>query len=192
MLAGEEAAFDRFADEYYPGLYRFAARRLHDRELTREIVQTTACKAIAKLASYRGDAPLFTWLCAICRTEIALHFRTRSRRPSTVELTEAGGLPVSAREAPEKAVFQRETEGLVHETLDGLPSRYGQALEWKYIEGVAVAEIARRLELSPKAAESLLTRARQAFREGYQRLTRRIPSRPFRLLDGEETMGSAP
>ena len=31
-------------------------------------------------------------------------------------------------------------------------------------------EIARRLDLGPKAAESLLTRARNAFREAYERL----------------------
>ena len=52
-------------------------------------------------------------------------------------------------------------------TLDHLPPRYGHALEWKYIEGLSVDEVARRLGLGYKAAESLLTRARQAFREGF-------------------------
>jgi RNA polymerase sigma-70 factor (ECF subfamily) len=48
--------------------------------------------------------------------------------------------------------------------MDALPTRYGEVLEWKYIDGMPVAEIARRLEIGPKAAESLLTRARVAFR----------------------------
>jgi len=43
-------------------------------------------------------------------------------------------------------------------------------LEWKYIQGLSVAEIATRLGTSMKAAESMLTRARLAFREGYSSL----------------------
>lgn len=189
MLAGDEAAFERFAEEYYPGLYRFVAGRLRQPELARDIVQTAACKAMAKLGSYRGEAPLFTWLCAIGRTEIALHYRGKSRSPRTVELAEATMPPGPA--SPEAPVLRRETRALVHQALDGLPSSYGRALEWKYMEGVPVKEIARRLEVSPKAAESLLTRARNAFRDGYQQLTKVVELRPLRRMETDEEMGCA-
>jgi RNA polymerase sigma-70 factor (ECF subfamily) len=56
----------------------------------------------------------------------------------------------------------------VHLTLDLLPEHYARALQWKYVDGLSVEQIATRLGLSGKAAESLLTRARQAFRDGYQ------------------------
>ncbi|MGB5294526.1 MAG: hypothetical protein WBP34_06215 [Thermoanaerobaculia bacterium] len=57
MLAGDELAFDQFSESYAPALYRFALNRLSpDRELTREIVQATLCKAISKLDSFRGEA----------------------------------------------------------------------------------------------------------------------------------------
>ena len=49
--------------------------------------------------------------------------------------------------------------------MDVLPERYGDVLEWKYVDGLPVADIAARLDIGPKAAESLLTRARAAFRE---------------------------
>ena len=52
-------------------------------------------------------------------------------------------------------------------TLDHIPSLYGDVLEWKYIHGLSVKEIARRIGRGPKAAESLLTRAREAFRDGF-------------------------
>ena len=71
LRAGDEDAFEAFSEHYIAGLYRFALRRLdNDRELTREIVQSTVCKVIEKLDGYRGEAPLFTWLCACCRNEI--------------------------------------------------------------------------------------------------------------------------
>ena len=56
---------------------------------------------------------------------------------------------------------------LVHATLDHLPGRYGEALEWRYIEGLSVPEIAERLDLGYKATESVLSRARKAFRDGF-------------------------
>jgi RNA polymerase sigma-70 factor (ECF subfamily) len=72
-----------------------------------------------------------------------------------------------SRDDPENELHRRELSRLVQAVLDQLPARYGDALEWKYIEGIPVQEIARRLGLGYKAAESLLTRARQAFREGF-------------------------
>ena len=169
MIAGDEPAFERFSDEYIPILYRFVSRRLSgDRELTREIVQTTLCKVMGKLASYRGESTLITWLCACCRNEIAGHFRKKSRAHQEVEL-ELDALP--ALGGPEQGLLQRERVRLVHEALDTVPPRYGKALEWKYLEKVSVREIAERLEVGPKAAESLLTRARNAFRLQYQALT---------------------
>ena len=44
------------------------------------------------------------------------------------------------------------------------------ALEWKYVDGLSVAEIGVRLGRSRKAAESLLDRARGAFRDAFAAL----------------------
>lgn len=177
MVSGDEAAFEEFADEYVPALYRFASRRLGgDRELTADIAQTTLCKAIAKLATFRGDSALMTWLCACCRNEIAGHFRKKMRPVreldlQAVEETAAAELAAAAPELPEAAALRSETRRLVHEALDELPPHYGRVLEWKYLENLPVREIATRLDLGPKAAESLLTRAREAFRKAHSRLT---------------------
>jgi RNA polymerase sigma-70 factor (ECF subfamily) len=55
-------------------------------------------------------------------------------------------------------------------TLEFLPSNYATALEMKYIRGCSVAEIGERLGIGTKAAESVLTRARAAFKEGFRSL----------------------
>ncbi len=197
MIGGDEAAFELFADSYVPALYRFASRRLGgDRELTRDIVQTTLCKAIAKLSTFRGDAALMTWLCACCRNEIAGHFRKTMRPVREVDLTEveetsAAELAAVAPEAPEVAALRSEASRLVHAALDELPPHYGQVLEWKYLEDLPVKEIASRLELGPKAAESLLTRAREAFRRVHSRLTV-TPAPPAELTRCQpQRMGTA-
>jgi RNA polymerase sigma-70 factor (ECF subfamily) len=181
LLAGDEVAVEAFSSGYFPGLLRFALKRLPgEAELARDLVQTTVCKALGKLAGYRGEAPLATWLCACFRNELLMHFRQKGRQPPLVEIDE----PVDdgpARElvapgdAPEAALLRREEARRVHSTLDRLPPHYAHALEWKYVEQVSVEEISRRLGVGEKAAESLLGRARRAFREGYEGARGRWP-----------------
>ena len=81
MLAGDERAFESFFNAYFPRLYRFALPRLNgDVDATREIVQVALGKAIRKLESFRGELGLFTWICQICRHQIADYVRANRRR----------------------------------------------------------------------------------------------------------------
>jgi RNA polymerase sigma-70 factor (ECF subfamily) len=180
LLAGDERAFDEFFKGNFPGLYRFALTRLdHDHDAAEEVAQATLARAIAKLKTYRGEAALFTWLCTFCRHEISAYFKRHGRQPSTVDLVEDHPDVRAALDSlgaafgdPVRAFDRSEIARLVQITLDRLPPHYGHALEWKYLDGLPVKEIAARLQLSPKAAESLLTRAREAFRDGFSALTR--------------------
>lgn len=191
MIAGEEEAFEEFSDHFIPLLYRFAQRRLAGNpDLTQDIVQSTVCKAIAKLSTFRGKAALSTWLCAVCKNEIAGHFRRSGRSAGDVDfdkLEKTSPEAVTGRqlENPEQAAIRKEAIELVHQALDELPPHYGQALEWKYLEDLSVNDIAERMSLRPKAAESLLTRARQSFRDGFNQLvTAAQPSPEVRRLVG--------
>jgi RNA polymerase sigma-70 factor (ECF subfamily) len=175
LVKGDEQAFDFFVDEYYPRLYRFAYSRIgRDPDAAQDVVQNTFTNVIRKIGSYRGEAALFTWLCSFCRFEIAAHWRQQGRREPEVELIEDSSHARSALESlgasleGTAGLFEREELArTVWAVLDHLPVRYGNALQWKYIHGFSVREIASRLGASPKAAESLLTRARQAFRDGF-------------------------
>jgi len=191
LRTGDSAAFDRFAESYLPALYRFAASRLRgDRELARDIVQATVCKALANLGSFRGEAALFTWLCACCRNEIAMHFRRRKGSSREVPLEEdcepAVAAGVSPPEGATEVLLRAERARFVHLALDLLPVHHARALSWKYLENASVKEIAARLSLPPKATESLLTRARVAFRGHYDRLIQELepPTRTKTAVQG--------
>jgi RNA polymerase sigma-70 factor (ECF subfamily) len=174
-MRGDEEAFDMFVDEYYPRLYRFAHPRVgSDPEVAQDVVQGTFEKVIQKLDYYRGEAALFSWLCSFCRYEIAALWRRKGKSAPEVELVEdspdvraALDTLATGEDGPDDLLQRRELSRLVRVVLDHLPIRYGNALEWKYIHGLSVREVAARLDVSPKAAESLLTRARQAFRDGF-------------------------
>jgi len=172
LITGGEAVFDRFFNNYFPRLYRFAINRLEsDEDAAKDVVQTTLINAIRAIATYRGEASMFTWLCQICRNEINGHYRRLARSVRVVPQDDEAIRPflesLEAEEGgePDAQFEHTEIKRLVQEVLDYLPSNYGNALEWKYIEGFSVAEIADRLELTELAAQSMLARARMAFRD---------------------------
>ena len=170
LLRGDEEAFTQFFDANFPALYRFALPRVGgDADAAEEVVQLALVRAVRKLAGYRGEAALLTWLTTICRRELATYFEQRKKVPPMVDLSE--DLP-EVRAALESigahdTIRRREVSRIVQVVLDRLPNRYGDALEWKYIDGLSVIEIAERLGLAPKAAESVLTRARVSFRDAF-------------------------
>ncbi len=178
VAAGDQQAFDGFFREYFPRLFRFTLLRVdNNQELAEEIVQRTMCIVVRKMASFRGEALLFTWLCQICRNEKNALFRERrllvresipiDDHPAVQAALEAMG---GDDFRPETAQRRDEIAHFVRSTLEHLPANYATALEMKYVNGNSVAEIARRLGIGEKAAESVLGRARNAFRDGFRSL----------------------
>jgi RNA polymerase sigma-70 factor (ECF subfamily) len=183
LMTGDERVFDRFFGEYFPRLYRFALTRMaSDVDAVNDIVQTTLLNGIKAMASYRGEASLFTWLCQICRNEVNGYYRRLSRSVPVVPQDDDAIRPIlESLEGdmsldPDRQYEVTQTKRLVQEVLDCLPVNYGNALEWKYIEGFSVTEIASRLELTELAAQSLLSRARSAFREALIKISPQMVS----------------
>jgi len=177
MLSGDERAFRSFFDMYFPRVYRFALPRLGgDVDAGKDVVQATLVKAMRNLGQFRGDAALFSWLCQICRHQIVDHLRANKRYSDNVVLIEdsdelrAAFEAIAAPPADEPATRygDAETRRLVQSVLDRLPARYGDILEWKYIEGRSVQEIGEMLGVGQVAAQSMLARARVAFREALE------------------------
>lgn len=177
MLAGDERAFTTFFNDYFPRVYRFALPRLNnDPDAAAEVVQATLTKVMRRLKDFRGEASLFTWVCQICRHEVVDHLRREGRHANKVVLIDDSADVRAAVEAiagpeieePVQQYTQGEVRQLVRTVLDRLPPRYGDALEMKYVDGMSVDEIGAKLGIGTTAAQSLLARARVAFRDAVE------------------------
>src|SRR6187402_3132791 len=137
LLRGERAAFDEFFNEYYPKLYRFVKRRMPS--------DSAGCEDVAQATLCRALESLRGY-----RGEAALMtwLCTICRRELSARWRENRGWAA----AP---------------ALDYLPAPYAEILECKYLRDMSIGEIARQMGRSSKATESLLTRARDAFREAF-------------------------
>jgi len=180
LLTGDQRAFDRFFEDNFARLYRFAIVRLSDDpEGAREVVQIALTRAIRKMHTYRAESALFTWLCAICRNEISDWLSRQSRYRDHIVLVEdfpevqaaVDSFQAPLADSPERHYQRVEALRLIQVALDRLPAKYGDVLEWKYVEGHTVKEISARLEIGTEATQSLLARAKRAFADVYSALT---------------------
>jgi RNA polymerase sigma-70 factor (ECF subfamily) len=179
LISGDRHSFDAFFNAYYPRLYRFALVRMdNDVDLADETAQVVLCQAISKMDTYRGEAPLFSWLCTFCRYEISKQRRARDRAQGDQPLTEddpqvraaLSSLLAESSNDPDIAVHQSEIRRLIQVAMDNLPALYADALEMKYVRELSVNEISGVIGKSPKATESILTRARVAFKDSFKTL----------------------
>lgn len=175
VLGKDRAAFETFFQGYFARLFRFCSTRIEDNGAVEDIVQETLIKALKNLHGYRGEAALFSWLCQICRHEISNYYQRNGRiTPPLVSLDDSpevrSALESLAGEAAADSAQQRVIEHLVQLTLDHLPDRYARVLEWKYVEGLSVDEISEQLGEGRIAVQSVLARARTAFRKAFSDL----------------------
>jgi RNA polymerase sigma-70 factor (ECF subfamily) len=173
MLEGDQAAFNRFFDIYSSRVYRFALTRLGgDVEAAEEVVQSTLVKAMRSLRTFRGEAALFSWLCQICRHQVVDYLRMHKRHAKhVVRIDDSAQLRAAlvviaapATDEPLHCYDASQTCRLVQSVLENLPSRYADALRWRYLEERSVADIGESMGIGYTAAESILARARTAFR----------------------------
>lgn len=175
MRAGDQRAFDEFFKAHARRLMAFASRRsTMDMAGVEDVVQNSLVKAINHLGSYRGEAALFTWLTEICFHELVDTHRKAVRRPTHISIDEGASasvvaeLRIPAQMEPESLLEAESHAAAVMRTLQLLPEHYARALEAKYGDGLTVEAIAGLLGLSTAATQSMLTRAREAFREHWE------------------------
>ena len=173
MICGDRAALRQFTDQYLQRLAAFVQRRVGTTPVAVEdVVQNSAIRALRGLPQYRGEAALFTWLCQIATSELADQRRRLSRQVPTVSLEsdERAARVVNAMPTPPDCpggLPEPEQDSAVAAALGRIPPRYARVLEWKYGDEASVEEIARLIGQTPTAAQSLLARARSAFREAW-------------------------
>jgi RNA polymerase sigma-70 factor (ECF subfamily) len=148
-------------------------RQLGDRQEAEDLAQEVFLRLYRNRKRYQPSAKLATWLFHITQNVARNAFRARRRHPCvSVSLLPGqcddwagGGLRNRQEESPSRPLERRELASIVRAAVSGLASRQRVALELHQFRDLTYAEVARELDMSPKAAKSLLYRARNQLRE---------------------------
>jgi RNA polymerase sigma-70 factor, ECF subfamily len=163
VLAGDEAAWQILYDATFAGLYAYVCWRCAGlRDLADEVVQECWLTAVRRVRSFDPTRASFAaWMRGIAGNVVRNHLRDRRRAMPH--------RPLDGREAA-PVPDERGTQERIAGALALLSQRHEAVLRAKYLEMQSVADIAAQWQESPKAVESLLTRAREAFREAYTQM----------------------
>ena len=162
---GDESALRTLYERHADPLYAYVCHSLDGaRSEAEEVWQDTLETAIRTLPAYRGQSRFFSWMCGIARHKLADYWRRHNRQHLFLMPPEELNELLDAGPLPDELVGRRATCLRVVEVLGLLPSDYRTALVARYADGHSVEEIAKLLDRSYKATESVLSRAKEAFR----------------------------
>lgn len=160
VAGGDPAAVRRLLDEVAPIVHGYLYARVGgDRASAEDLLQETLLEAVRSASSYRGEAALATWLCAIARRRLARHYEQERR----AEVTRRGlrAVPEAGGDGAAEALERRDE---VVRALGRMPASHRQVLVLKYLDGLAVEQIAAELGRTRVQVQSLLQRARDGLR----------------------------
>lgn len=159
VLAGDARAWAAWLDAAYPRVERYVRWRCGGPgELADEVIQDTWLAAARTVGRFDPARASFAgWVCGVAANVLRNTLRGRRRRAKREE-------PLAA----EPACAAGEADEAVALALAALPPHYEAALRAKYLDGASTAEVGKELGLTEAAAESLLARARQAFKAAYR------------------------
>lgn len=157
----DRANFDAGVLEFAEKLRAFIRRRVRDAATAEDLAQETLLKVYRSRAALRDGQRIEAWLYRIARRTIADHYR---RQKPSEELAEI----VPAESEDEVAKLREAVLVSTKRFLEELPEIYGEPVRLAELEGIPLAKIALRLDLSLTAVKSRVRRGRAMLKKMLQ------------------------
>ena len=160
VLAGDPGAERTMYETHVDRVFRLVYRLAGDSDRAQDYTQETFIRAFGRLADFRGEAALSTWLGSIAISVTLNGLRTlRRAREREVGLDDIPAIGARTAQA-EPDLKTRMTQA-----IDRLPEGYRTVFVMHDVEGYTHQEIAETLGVQPGTSKAQLFRARARLRE---------------------------
>jgi RNA polymerase sigma-70 factor (ECF subfamily) len=141
------------------------SKKIDDEGIVEELTNDIMMAGMNSLDGFSGKSSEFSWLCSIAKHKIIDYYRKKKLK--TILFSTCPIFEEIADKAltPERDVLKNELKDEIKKTFKELGKGYKKILRLKYIEGFKINQIAIKLNLSNKAVESRLIRAKSKFRQ---------------------------
>ena len=178
LREGSGQSWRTLYDAFALRVWNSVARRVSSSSDVADIVQETFLAAARSARNYDPErGSLWCWLSGIARNQTALFFRKQASRQDLVSDLELPGREVE----PADLLAAKELAIAVRRALSLLSLEYETLLVGKYLDELSLEDLAAAEECSASAISSKLARARQAFREEFEKQTTQKRSREASL-----------
>jgi RNA polymerase sigma-70 factor, ECF subfamily len=157
-----------FYNKYYYSVRGFVKKRIDDEGLVDELTNDIIMAAFNSLPNFNHQCSEFSFICSIAKHRVIDYYRKKKLKTilfsANPEFEEIADKALS----PERDFLKNELKDEIKKTLGELSEGYQKIIRLKYISGWKVIKIAQRLNISVKAVESRLIRARKEFRTRWE------------------------
>jgi RNA polymerase sigma-70 factor, ECF subfamily len=176
LKAGDETALGDMADAYSGKIYQLAFRYLRNKEDAEEVTQDVLYKVYRKVADFRGDAALSSWIyritfnTAMSRMRTAQFQRTRSEDAQAAIDGPEESLALQRREIADwsdmadEQVFRAQMRKRVLTAILALPAIYRAPVVLRDLQGMSTEEASALLNVKDQTLKSRLHRGRLILR----------------------------
>lgn len=167
ILQGRREAIEAFYITYAPKMRKYLRYRLSEHEDIEAFTHDILLEVIDSLPLFKRKSSLLLWIYKIAHNKLVDFYR--KKKIKAVLLSRIPYLEIVAREVydPEFQFEKNKLRDKIQEALRNMSHTYREILLLHYEEQKSIKEIALEMELSVKATESLLFRARQQFKKNY-------------------------
>ena len=173
LRRGDETAVSDLAGMYGGRVHQLAFRYLKNREDAEEVVQDVLLKVVRKIAAFRGDSALSSWIYRITFNTAMSRLRT-TKAARAFEIEEAS-LPSetnsAARVEPpdwsnmaDEAILRRQMRSRLAEAVVSLPPIYRAPVILRDFQGLSTEEASVALRVKDQTLKSRLHRGRSILR----------------------------
>jgi len=163
---GNSAAFEVLHRRYYHKLYKVAYVKLGNEDDAHDITSEAFVRAVKNV--YKLDplesASLYPWLHTVVANLVVDHYRRNAQIDTVSDTPDAEDL-LSIFERiedpgprPEDVVSRRQVQDAIRQALDSLPEAQAEAVYYRFIGQMSLAEIGAEIGKSEGAVKSLLHR----------------------------------
>lgn len=160
VLTGDPVAERELYEAHVDRVYRLAYRMTGEDDLARDCTQDTFVRVYERLAEFRGDSSLGTWIHAVATSVVLNCLRTvkriRGREVPEEDAAHVGETPRSA---------EPDLKHRLREAIDGLPAKLRMVFVMHDVEGYTHEEIGGALGMPVGTSKAQLFRARARLRD---------------------------
>lgn len=160
---GNEHALLRFYDYFRKPLFSFVNRQLKDVHTSEEIVQDVFLASIDSIREQKEIQSISAYMYTIARHKIIDYLRKKKIKKILFSAVPEYIVNSYAAHIFREDTRKEELADTIYRIFKKMPHEYALIIRLKYIEGLSVNEIAHKLSIQFKSAESKLFRARKVF-----------------------------
>lgn len=168
--SGDVHAFEQLVTHFEGRVYQMAFRSTNNAEDAADITQEVFVRVWRRLAEFRGQSALSTWMYRVTMNLCIDHARRKTTRVQTAPLHDEEGEALPTPDAtpahnPEQAYDAATIREELHTAMETLSEEHRQVVLLRDVSGLSYLEIAETLKITQGTVKSRLARGRDALRK---------------------------